>query len=340
MVQYIIRRLVMLIPVLIGMSIITFMIVRAIPGDPVQTIVGEKATPEQVQEVRKQLGLDKAWYIQYLHYVGGLVRGDLGTSLVSKTPISEEITSCLAATAELTLLAMIIAIFFGINLGILSAWKQNTWWDYTAMLIALVGISIPVFWLGLMEQWLFAEKLDWLPSQGRINPRIEFEPITHFYLLDTLLQGNWGVFQDALSHLILPALALGTIPMAMIARMTRSSLLEVLKSDYIRTARAKGLSEFWVIYKHGLKNALIPVLTVIGLQIGLLLGGAVLTETIFGWPGVGRYLYDAIQQRDYAIIQSGIMVVATIFVGVNLVVDLLYAWIDPRIQWSRGRHDG
>lgn len=335
MMAYTIRRILMLIPVLIGMSIITFAIVHAIPGDPAKTIVGDKATPEQVAEVRKNLGLDKPWYIQYFNYLGGLIQGDLGTSLITKAPIADEIVPFLAATAELALAAMCIAVFFGVNLGILSAWRQNSWVDYSAMLIALIGVSMPVFWLGLMEQWFFAQHLGWLPSYGRVDDRLFFEGITNFYVLDSLIMGDTWMLTDVLLHLILPAVALGTIPMAIIARMTRSSMLEVMRSDYIRTARAKGLSEFWVVYKHTLKNAFIPVLTVVGLQLGLLLGGAVLTETIFSWPGVGRYLYDAIGQRNYPVIQSGILVLATIFVVINLIVDLLYAWIDPRIQYGK-----
>lgn len=333
---YTVRRLAMLIPVLIGMSIITFAIVHAIPGDPARTILGDKATPEQLEEARENLGLNKPWYVQYFIYLSGLLQGDLGTSLITKTPIIEEIGPFLAATIELALVSMLIAIFFGVNLGILSAWRQNSWMDYSAMLIALIGVSMPVFWLGLMEQWFFAQYLNWLPGNGQIDPRLEFESITHFYVIDALLVGDFYVLTDVLTHLILPAVALGTIPMAIIARMTRSSMLEVMRSDYIRTARAKGLSEFWVVYKHTLKNALIPVLTVVGLQLGLLLGGAVLTETIFSWPGIGRYIYDAINARNYPVIQSGILIVATIFVLINLLVDLLYAWIDPRIKYGRG----
>ncbi|MBA4493691.1 ABC transporter permease [Paenactinomyces guangxiensis] len=335
MLAYTIRRILMLIPVLIGMSIITFAIVHAIPGDPAKTIVGDKATPEQIAEVRESLGLNKPAYIQYFHYLGDLLQGDLGTSLTRKVPISEEIGPFLAATTELAVASLLIAIFFGVNLGILSAWRQNSWLDYSAMLIALIGVSMPVFWLGLMEQWLFAQNLGWLPSNGRVDARMGFEGITDFYVIDALITGDFVFLTDVLTHLILPAVALGTIPMAIIARMTRSSMLEVMRSDYIRTARAKGLSEFWVVYKHTLKNACIPVLTVAGLQLGLLLGGAVLTETIFSWPGVGRYIYDAINARDYPVIQSGILILATIFVVINLIVDLLYAWIDPRIQYGK-----
>ncbi|OYD07312.1 peptide ABC transporter permease [Paludifilum halophilum] len=325
----------MLIPVLIGMSIITFSIVHAIPGDPARAILGDKATPEAVEKIRTHLGLDQPLYIQYFEYVKGLLQGDLGESLITQRPIAEEIGPYLAGTMELALLAMGIAIFFGMNLGILSAWRHNSAVDYTAMVIALIGVSMPVFWLGLMEQWVFAQELGWLPSNGRIDPRLGFEPITHFYLLDSLIKGDFYAFNDAFNHMILPAVALGTIPMAIIARMTRSSMLEVMRSDYVRTARAKGVSEFLVIYKHTLKNAFIPILTVFGLQMGLLLGGAVLTETIFSWPGVGQYLVDAINNRDYPVIQSGILIIATLFVLINLIVDLLYAAVDPRIQYGK-----
>ncbi|WP_054951411.1 ABC transporter permease [Numidum massiliense] len=333
MFSYTIRRLLMLIPVLIGMSIIVFLIVRAIPGDPAQTILGEKATPEAVEHLREQLGLNKSWYVQYADYVKGLLSGDLGQSIRTQAAISSELWPYLAATFELTFVAMLFAVVFGVNAGIISAWFQNSFFDYTAMILALIGVSMPVFWLGLMEQWVFALELDWFPTIGRESVRNPIEGITGLYLLDTLMQGRLDLFWQTLRHLTLPAIALGTIPLAVIARMTRSSMLEVLRSDYIRTARAKGQRMFWVVYKHALKNAFIPVLTVIGLQTGLLLGGAILTETIFGWPGIGRYIYEAINFRDYPVIQAGILVIATIFVFVNLIVDLLYAAFDPRIKY-------
>lgn len=333
MLAYSIRRFLMLIPVLLGMSIVVFSIIRAIPGDPALTILGEKASPKAVEELREVLGLNNPWYMQYFDYLKQILSGDLGKSLLSGADITKEMMPYLAATAELTLVSMLFAVIIGVNAGILSAWKQNSWFDYMAMLIALIGVSMPVFWLGLMEQWVFAQELKWLPSVGRDNSRDPVTAITHFYILDTILAGRWDQCWDVIKHLILPGVALGTIPMAIIARITRSSMLEVMRSDYIRTARAKGLGQFWVVYKHALKNALIPVLTVIGLQIGLLLGGAVLTETIFGWPGVGRYIYTAIGNRDYPVIQSGILVIATIFVLINLLVDLLYAAIDPRIKY-------
>ncbi|MBO8171450.1 MAG: ABC transporter permease [Bacillaceae bacterium] len=331
---YIARRLLMLIPVLFGMSLIVFSIIRAIPGDPARAILGEKASDEALAQLREELGLNEPWYIQYFHFLGDLMRGDLGVSIRTGAEIAEEIGPFLAATLELTFVAMLIAIFVGVNAGIIAAWKQATWFDYISMLIALIGVSMPVFWLGLMEQWVFAKELQLLPSTGRYNVREPIEVVTHFYVLDTIITGNWSGLWDVVKHLILPGIALGTIPMAIIARMTRSSMLEVMKQDYIRTARAKGLNEFWVNYKHALKNAFIPVLTVVGLQTGLLLGGAVLTETIFGWPGIGRYIYDAITYRDYPVIQSGILVVATIFVLINLIVDLLYAAVDPRINYK------
>ncbi|MGD6800990.1 ABC transporter permease [Rossellomorea vietnamensis] len=334
MFQYTIRRLLQLIPVLLGMTFIVFMIIRAIPGDPAQTILGQQATKEAVAALRGQLGLDNPWYIQYFQYLAGLFQGDLGESIRTKSAVSSEIWPYLAATFELAVVAIFIAVVIGVNAGIISAWFQNSWFDYTAMILALVGVSIPIFWLGLMGQWIFGLQLDMLPTTGRENIRNPVNAITNLYLLDTLIQGDFQKFGEVIRHLILPGLALATIPMAIIARMTRSSMLEVMKSDYIRTARAKGLKMFLVVYKHSLKNAVIPVLTVIGLQMGLLLGGAILTETIFGWPGIGRYIYDAIGYRDYPVIQSGILVVAAIFVTINLIVDLLYAAVDPRIKYN------
>jgi peptide/nickel transport system permease protein len=334
MLTYTIRRLLMLIPVLFGMTLVVFFIIRAIPGDPAQVILGQQATKEAIAALTEKLGLNDPWYIQFVGYVKGLLTGDMGESLRSSTPISEEIWPYLAATLELSLAAMIIAIVIGVNAGIISAWFQNSWFDYIAMVVALIGISIPVFWLGLMEQWLFSLELGWLPSTGRENVRDPVEAITNLYLIDTLLNGRWDQFGEVVRHLILPSVTLATIPMAIIARITRSSMLEVMRSDYIRTARAKGMRMFWVVYKHSLKNAVIPVLTVIGLQIGLLLGGAILTETIFGWPGIGRYIYEAIGYRDYPVIQSGILIIAAIFILINLVVDLLYVAIDPRIKYN------
>ncbi|MFD1991541.1 ABC transporter permease [Paenibacillus nicotianae] len=332
--SYILKRLIVLIPVLLGMTIIVFSIIHAIPGDPADTILGEKATEQSKQALREQLGLDRPWLEQYFAYLGDLLTGDLGSSIRTKEPISQEIGPYLAATMELTVASMLFAIVIGVNAGIISAWRHNSWFDYICMIIALVGVSMPIFWLGLMEQWIFANKLHWLPSIGRVNVREPLETVTGFYVIDAIISGQTAQLWTVIKHLILPSIALGTIPMAVIARMTRSSMLEVMQSDYIRTAKAKGLSQFYVVYRHGLKNAFIPVLTVIGLQTGALLGGAVLTETIFAWPGVGRYIYEAISNRDYPVIQSGILIIAIIFVVINLLVDLLYALFDPRIQYK------
>lgn len=334
MFAYIVRRLLQLIPVLIGMSLVVFAIIHAIPGDPALTILGERATPESLALLREKLHLNEPLYKQYFYYMLDIITGNLGESLRTKQEISKEIGAYLTATIELSVAALIFAIIIGVNAGIIAAWKRASWFDYIAMLIALVGVSMPVFWLGLMEQWAFADKLDLLPSTGRFNAREPIDAITGFYVLDTVIQGNWDGLKDVLLHLILPSIALGTIPMAIIARMTRSSMLEVMKADYVRTARAKGLRDFWVVYKHALRNAFAPVLTVIGLQLGMLLGGAVLTETIFGWPGIGRYINDAIAFRDYPVVQSGILVIAFLFIMINLIVDILYAYIDPRIQYK------
>ncbi|WP_273130129.1 ABC transporter permease [Bacillus weihaiensis] len=335
MFSYSVRRVFSLIPVLFGMTLVVFAIIRAIPGDPAQVILGQKATKEAIATLTAELGLDKPWYIQYVDYIKALLAGDLGTSLRTRGPINEEIWPYLAATIELTIVAMIIAIFIGVNAGIISAWFSHSWFDYLAMILALIGVSMPIFWLGLMEQWAFSIELGWLPSTGREDVRNPVQAITNIYMIDTLIQGRTDQFVQVLQHIILPSFALATIPMAIIARMTRSTMLEVMKSDYIRTARAKGVKMFWVVYKHALKNAIIPVLTVIGLQTGLLLGGAILTETIFGWPGIGRYLYDAIGYRDYPVIQSGILVIAAFFILINLIVDLLYAVVDPRIKYHQ-----
>jgi peptide/nickel transport system permease protein len=323
----------MLIPVLLGMTLIVFAIIHAIPGNPALTILGNKASPEAIAHLNQSLGLDKPWYIQYFAYLKDILTGNLGTSIQTNAPISQEIWPHLAATIELSFVAMIIAVVVGINAGIISAWKQNSVLDYTAMILALIGVSMPVFWLGLLEQWGFSLKLGWLPSIGRDDIRNSVEPVTNLYLIDTLIHGRFDQFWMVIRHLILPSIALATIPTAIIARMTRSSMLEVLKSDYIRTARAKGERMAVIVYKYALKNAFIPILTVIGIQTGLLLGGAILTETIFGWPGVGLYIYNAIQYRDYPVIQSGILVIAFIFVMVNFIVDLLYGLLDPRIKY-------
>ncbi|TGA96470.1 ABC transporter permease [Sporolactobacillus shoreae] len=333
MLSYSVKRLLMLVPVLLGMTIIVFAIIHAIPGNPALTILGTKATPEAIHNLNQSLGLDQPLYVQYFTYLKNILSGHLGTSIQDNTSIASEIWPHLAATIELSFVAMVIAVVVGINAGIISAWKQNSVFDYAAMIIALIGVSMPIFWLGLLEQWAFSVKLNWLPSIGRTDIITTVQPITNLYLIDTLLEGQFAQFWMVVRHLILPAIALATIPTAIIARMTRSSMLEVLKSDYIRTAKAKGEHMFWIVYKYALKNAFIPILTVIGLQTGLLLGGAILTETIFGWPGIGLYVYNAIQYRDYPVIQSGILVISFIFVMVNFITDLLYGLFDPRIKY-------
>ncbi len=333
MLTYTVKRLFSLIPVLLGLSLVVFFMIRAIPGDPAQLILGQLATKEAVEALTKQLGLDQPWFVQYFHYLGNLLTGDLGESIRTKAPISEEMVPYLMATIELSFCAMLVAVVVGVNAGIISAWFQNSWFDYVAMVLALIGVSMPIFWLGLMEQWVFAINLDWLPTSGREEVRNPVTAITNIYIIDTIIQGRTDQLVEVIKHLVLPSIALATIPMAIIARITRSTMLEVMRSDFIRTARAKGLKMFWVVYKHSLKNAIIPVLTIIGLQTGLLLGGAILTETIFSWPGIGRYIYEAIGYRDYPVVQSGVLVIAFIFVMINLVIDLLYAAIDPRIKY-------
>ena len=334
MLHYIGKRLLHLIPVLLGMTFLVFLIIRAIPGDPAQVILGQQATADAIAALRLKLGLDNPWYIQYFDYLKGIITGDLGESLRTRQPISSEMWPYLAATFELAFFAMIIAIIVGVNAGIISSWFQNSWFDYLAMVIALIGVSMPIFWLGLMEQWAFGIQLGWLPTSGREEVRDPVLAITHFYLIDTLWQGRFDQFIVVLKHLLLPGIALATIPTAIIARMTRASMLEVMRSDFVRTARAKGQKMFVVVYEPALKNALIPVFTVVGLQTGMLLGGAILTETIFSWPGIGRYIYEAIGFRDYPVIQSGILIVAFLFVMINLIVDLLYTVIDSRIKYN------
>ena len=332
MLSYIERRIIQLLPVLLGMSLIVFGIIHLIPGDPAEIMLGESATQEAIESLRESLGLNEPLIKQYIIYLKGILTGDLGTSLRTGASIADEIMPFLAATVELAFLSLIIAVLVGVNLGVIAAWKRASKVDYIAMIVALLGVSLPVFWLGLMEQLVFSQKLGWLPSIGRFNVRIPIESITGIYSIDTIIRGNWAGFRDVFLHLILPSIALGSRPMAVIARITRSSMLEVMKADYMRTAQAKGLNTFSMLYKHALKNASGPILTVVGLQLGTLLGGAVLTETIFGWPGIGRYIYTAISFRDYPVVQSGILIIALLFVIINLLVDIIYMYIDPRIK--------
>lgn len=334
MVNYIIKRLLALIPILIGVAVIVFLIVHLIPGDPAQTMLGERATDQALARLREQMGLNDPLPVQFWRYVKDLLRGDLGRSIMSNNPVSAELTQRFPATLELSFFAMMFAVFVGVPAGIFASINQNSWFDNLSMLIALIGVSMPIFWLGLMFIWLFAVELGWFPPSSRIGVGLDFAPITNLYVIDSILKLNFTALKDVLHHLVLPAVALGTIPMAIIARMTRSSMLEVLKKDYIRTGFAKGLKKKVVIFKHALKNAMVPIITVVGLQFGVLLGGAVMTETIFSWPGLGKYLVDAIYARDFPIVQGGILFFAGVFVIVNLIVDLSYALVDPRIQYE------
>ncbi|MFD2043552.1 ABC transporter permease [Ornithinibacillus salinisoli] len=334
MLKYIVRRLLMLIPVLIGVSILTFSLIHLIPGDPARSMLGEKATEDQLEALRQELGLNDPYILQYGRFLSDIVRGDLGESIQSKESIATELLQKLPATVELTIFAMILAIVIGVLAGVIAAVKQYSWFDNISMTGALFGVSMPIFWLGLMMILLFSVTLNFLPPSGRLTTGMELHTITNFYLLDSILTWNWAAFKDVFIHLLMPGIALGTIPMAIIARMTRSSMLEVMKQDYIRTANAKGLKKPIIIFQHALKNASLPVLTVIGLQFGLLLGGAVLTETIFSWPGIGRYVYLAVLGRDYPVVQSTILIIALIFVLVNLITDILYKYADPRIKYE------
>jgi len=332
--NYILKRLIGLIPVLIGVLILVFLLIHFIPGDPAIAMLGDRASAERVEALRESLGLNAPLYVQFFRYVKQLLHFDLGRSIRSGNPVLNEISHRFPATLELSIWGMMFAIISGLPIGIIAAINHNSWFDNFSMIIALIGVSMPIFWLGLMFIWLFAVQLGWLPPSSRLTVGIKLNNITNLYVIDSIMQGNWKALVDSIKHLILPSIALGTIPMAMIARMTRSSMLEVLRKDYIRTAYAKGLNGRVVVYKHALKNALVPIITIIGLQFGILLGGAILTETIFSWPGLGKYLVDAIYARDYPIVQGGILFFALIFVLVNLLVDLSYTTIDPRIEYN------
>lgn len=334
MFSYILRRILILIPLLLAISIVVFFMIHLIPGDPVQIMLGDKGSEEDVARLRSELGFDQPLHTQYLKFLGNLLQGDLGRSIRNRNPVIYEIRAAFPATIELTVLSMIFASFIGIAAGIISAIKQYSLIDNLTMVGALLGISMPVFWVGMMLMLIFGSRLGWMPISGRISRVTDLEVITNFYILDSIITQNWAALRSTISHLILPAITLATIPVAMIARMTRSTTLEVLNQDYIRTARAKGLSEKVVILKHVLKNALIPVVTIIGLQFGSFLGGAVLTETVFARAGVGRLLINGILGRDFPVIQGAVIVIASFFVFINLIVDILYSYLDPRIHYS------
>jgi peptide/nickel transport system permease protein len=322
-----------IIPVLLGVSIVVFFMVRAIPGDPAQIMLGQQATQEQVQQIRENMGLDKPIFVQYGLFLKDALRGDLGDSIVTGRPVTTELLTRLPATLELTTFAMLIAILVGIPVGVISAVRQYSLLDKSTSVLALTGISMPIFWLAMILVVIFGVNLELLPFPGRLDPTTGIIAITGFVLVDSLLTLNFAGFWDGLLHLIMPALALATIPMAVIMRMTRSSMLEVMNEDYVRTARAKGVVPWRVVFKHALRNAMLPTITVIGLQTGLLMGGAIITETIFSWPGIGLYTYNSISSRDYASIQGVVLYAALLFVLVNLLVDILYAILDPRVRY-------
>jgi len=331
---YVTKRLLLLIPVLLGVSILSFSLIQLAPGDPARTIAGEHASPQTISAIREKYGLDKPFTTQYWVWLKRVLRGDLGRSIVSNEYVTKEILDRFPNTMELTFFAMFIAVAVGAVAGIVSASRQYSVIDYTTMGVALFGVSMPVFWLGIMLMMIFGVFLKWLPIGGRIDTLIPFRRVTGLYLLDSLIGWNGPALASSLRHLLMPSVALATIPMATIARVTRSSMLEVLRQDFIRTERAKGLSERVVIYKHAARNALLPVVTVIGLEFGLLLAGAILTETIFAWPGIGRYVVNAVRMRDYPAVQGCLLFFALSFVVVNLITDLLYVLIDPRIKYE------
>jgi peptide/nickel transport system permease protein len=322
-----------IIPVLLGVSIVVFFMVRAIPGDPAQLLLGQQATQAQVEQVRENMGLDKPVIVQYGIFLADAVRGDFGDSIVTGRPVTTELLARLPATLELTAFAMLVAILVGVPVGVISAVKQYSLLDKFTSVLALIGISMPIFWLAMILIVIFFVNLGWLPFPGRLSTGYAVTSISGLVLVDSLLTLNFAAFWDGLKHLILPAIALGTIPMAVIMRMTRSSMLEVMGEDYVRTARAKGVVPWRVIFKHALRNAMLPTVTVIGLQAGLLMGGAVITEQIFSWPGVGQIAAESVYRRDYAMIQGVVLYGATLFVLVNLVVDVLYAVLDPRVRY-------
>ncbi len=355
MTSYVVRRLLLAVPVLLGIVFVVFTLVRLIPGDPCRAALGERATDEICDAYIARRGLDQPIPVQFVRYLGELAHGELGDSYRQGRPVTDMLVERLPVTLELSLVALLFAVSVGMPLGLVSALRQNSAADVATMVVANVGVSMPVFWLGLMLQYVFAVALKdsalALPPSGRLTSGVTIDPLyvtwgwevegglrtilrflSNINVVNAVLTGNWKVLGDSLKHLILPAIALGTIPMAIIARMTRSSLLEVLGLDYIRTARAKGLLEGAVIVRHGLRNAMLPIVTIIGLQFGILLAGAVLTETIFNLSGVGRSLYEAITARDYRVVEGFTLVIAVLFVLINLVVDVSYAYLDPRVR--------
>ncbi|WP_413872856.1 ABC transporter permease subunit [Albidovulum sp.] len=333
MIRFILGKLLYLVPTFLGITLIAFGFVRVLPGDPVLLMAGERGlTPERHAELSAQLGFDKPVWMQYLDFLNRLLHGDLGISLVTKKPVLTEFLALFPATVELGLCAIVIATLIGVPVGVIAAIKRGSWFDQVSMTTALVGFSMPIFWWGLLLIIFFSGILQWTPVSGRISLMYFFPPVTGFMLIDSLLSGQEGAFTSALSHLILPSVVLATIPLAVIARQTRSAMLEVMGEDYVRTARAKGMPPRRVVGVHALRNAMIPVVTTIGLQIGVLMAGAILTETIFSWPGIGKWMIDSISRRDYPVVQSGLLLIAVLVMVVNLIVDLTYGLINPRIR--------
>lgn len=333
MLRFLIGRFAVLIPTFLGVSLIAFSFIRLLPGDPVMLLSGERTmAPERHAQIMHDLGFDRPMYVQYFDYLGKVLHGDLGTSIVTKRPVLGEFFTLFPATLELSLCAILVAILLGVPAGVFAAVKRGTWFDQSVMGVALIGYSMPIFWWGLLLIIFFSGYLGWTPVSGRISLMYFFKPVTGFMLIDSLLSGQKGSFSSAVSYLILPTVVLATIPLAVIARQTRSAMLEVLGEDYVRTARSKGLAPLRVVGVHALRNAMIPVVTTIGLQVGVLLAGAILTETIFSWPGIGKWMVDAVFKRDYAVVQGGLLLIAGIIMLVNLIVDLAYGFINPRIR--------
>ena len=336
MFSFLLKRISVVIPTFLGVTLLTFSLIRMIPGDPVELMAGERGVdPIRHAELLAQMGLDKPLLIQYWHYLTGIFQGDLGTSVVTREPVIREFFTLFPATLELSLCAIIIAISIGLPAGIIAAVKRGKVTDYTVMGLSLTGYSMPIFWWGLLLILLFSVGLGWTPVSGRISAMFWVDEVTGFMLIDSFISEEVGAFSSAVQHLILPSIVLATIPLAVIARMTRSAMLEVLREDYIQVARAKGLAMWLVVCVHALRNALIPVITVIGLQVGVLMAGAILTETIFSWPGVGKWMLDSIYRRDYPSVQGGILLISCMVIVVNLTVDIFYGVVNPRIRHNR-----
>ena len=332
--KYVSRRLIQLLPVLFGVSVLVFFGMHLIPGDVVLVLLGEKASAAELERLRHQLGLDQPVYIQYLRFVADALRGDFGVSIRTRQPVIWEIQQALPVTIELSLAALTFAVVLGITIGVISARRPHSALDTGAMVFVLIGVSMPVFWTGILLLLVFGGILGWLPLGGILDTALTIRRITGMPILDAMLQGNWPAARSSTAHLILPAVTLGSALMATIARMARSTMLDVLNLDYVRTARAKGVAEGTVVGRHALWNALLPVVTLVGLHLGLLLSGAVLTETIFALPGLGRLTITSVLARDYPVVQGVVLIGAVIFVVANLAVDVLYAWLDPRIRYS------